>query len=62
MKIWLMIRNMLFCLTLVIASGGLFAADGEDDAPESDVGLSAESALEKSGSETPEVTFSLIKG
>jgi hypothetical protein len=46
---------------LVIASSGLLAADGQDDAPESDVGLSAESAPEESGSEMPEVTFSLIK-
>jgi len=56
-----MIRSILFCLALVFSSNGLLAADGEDDAPESDVGLSAESAPEKGGSEMPEVTFSLIK-
>jgi hypothetical protein len=42
-----MIRSILLCLTLVIASSGLLAADGEDDAPESDVGVAAESAPEK---------------
>ena len=56
-----MIRNILFCLTLVFASSGLLAADGEDDAPESDLGLAAESAPEKDGAEMPEVTFRMIK-
>jgi hypothetical protein len=46
-KIWIMIRSILLCLILVFASSGLLAADGEDDAPESDIGLAAESAPEK---------------
>lgn len=56
-----LIRNILFCLSFVFVSNGILAADVEDDAPESDVGLSAESAPVKKGFEISTVTFSMIK-
>ena len=56
-----MIRNIIIFLALGLAGNTLFAADGEDDAPQSDVGMSAESAPDKDGFEMPEVTFSLIR-
>ena len=49
----------LICLISLIVSTNLYAATDEDEAPESDVGLSAESAPEDKQFEIPEITFTI---
>jgi len=55
-----MIKYIHICLILLIVSTQAYAASEEDEAPESDVGLSAESAPEDSNFQIPEVAFTVI--
>ena len=57
-----MIRKLLLALLLGYAGHALSATDSEDEAPGSDVGLSAESMPAEEGARLPEVSFEVIDG
>ncbi len=52
---------LIFLVQLILCAN-LYAATDEDEAPESDVGLSSESAPDEKQFEIPEVTFTVVDG
>jgi len=55
-----MLKIFIFALAITLTSTNAYAATEGDEAPESDVGLAAESAPDDTGSGIPAVTFTLV--
>ena len=57
---WNMMKIFIFALAILLTSSNAHAATEGDEAPESDIGLAAESAPDDTGSRIPEVTFTVV--
>ena len=55
-----MLKIFILILAILLISTNAHAATEGDEAPESDIGLAAESAPDDTGSRIPEVTFALV--